>query len=67
MMDPRPTELERAFQLAKSGSCGSISDIRNRLRSEGYATAHITGKSLTRQLKALIAEARSAEKTVAGR
>jgi hypothetical protein len=67
MMDHRPTELERAFQLAKSGSCGSVGDIRNQLGSEGYSTARITGRSLARQLRALMAEARSAEKTVAGR
>jgi len=54
-----PTELERAFQLAKSGRCGSLDDIRNQLRSEGYSTAYITGKGLVTQLRALIETARA--------
>jgi hypothetical protein len=58
MMDHRLTELERAFQLAKSGSCSSMSDIRDRLRSEGYSTARVTGASLARQLRALMQTAR---------
>jgi len=67
MTDHRPTELERAFQLAKSGSCGSMRDIRNQLRSEDYSIAQITGRSLAKQLQALMAEVRPAEKTVTGR
>jgi hypothetical protein len=67
MTDHRPTELERAFQLTKSGSCGSMPDIWNQLGSEGYSTARITGGSLVRQLRALMLAARSAEKPVAGR
>jgi hypothetical protein len=56
-MDPNTTALERAFQLAKSGRCISIEDIRQQLKSEGYPTEHITGKGLTRQLKELIRSA----------
>jgi hypothetical protein len=56
-MDHNTTALERAFQLAKSGHCISIEDIRQQLKSEGYSTEHITGKSLTRQLKELIRSA----------
>ena len=58
IMDHHPTELERAFQLAKSGSCSSMSDIRDRLRSEGYSTARVTGDSLARQLRNLMQTAR---------
>jgi hypothetical protein len=58
-MDHRPTELERAFQLAKSGRCSSVADIRNLLRSEGFSNTKITGKTLASQLLALIRAARA--------
>ena len=48
------TALERAFQLAKSGSCVSVDDIKKRLIAEGYSTAQITGGALLKQLRALI-------------
>ncbi len=54
-MDPRTTELERAFQLAMSGDCRSVDEIRKKLSQEGYYATQITGKSLLRQLQALIA------------
>ena len=56
-MDHNVTALERAFQLAKSGICESVADLKNRLRSEGYATTKVVGGSLTKQLRALIAAA----------
>ncbi len=34
-MDQRPTTLERAFQLARSGECRSVTQIRARLMAEG--------------------------------
>jgi hypothetical protein len=58
-MDPNTTALERAFQLAKSGLCGSVNEIRNQLKLEGYSTAYITGKGLMTQLKALIHSAKT--------
>ena len=30
------TTIERAIQLAQSGDCRSVNDIRQRLRREGY-------------------------------
>ncbi len=54
-MDPRTTELERAFQLAMSGDCRSVDEIRKKLSQEGYYATQITGKSLLRQLQGLIA------------
>jgi hypothetical protein len=54
-MDSRTTELERAFQLAMSGDCRSVDEIRKKLSQEGYYATQITGKSLLRQLQALIA------------
>lgn len=46
--------VERAFQVARSGSCASLQDVRLALRAEGYGNVdqHITG-SLGKQLKAL--------------
>ena len=35
-MDYRKSALERAFELAKEGSCPSVTDIRRRMQLEGY-------------------------------
>ena len=53
-MQQKPHPLERAFQLAKNGSCRSMDELRFALKSEGYSTAHIVGRSITAQLKALM-------------
>ncbi len=53
-MDHTVTVLERAFQLAKSGSYTSVADIKKRLSVEGYGVAQLTGRVLTKQLNALI-------------
>jgi hypothetical protein len=53
-MDQNTTALERAFELAKSGSCASVDDIKRQLHAEGYSTAQIIGGALSRQLNALI-------------
>jgi hypothetical protein len=69
-MDPRTTELERAFQLAKSGECRSVDEIRKKLSSEGYYATQVTGKGLLRQLQGIIAaelEARNAALKRSGR
>jgi hypothetical protein len=47
------TALERAFDLAQSGTCAGIQHIRQQLRAEGYSDAQIWGPSLTRQLREL--------------
>jgi hypothetical protein len=49
------TELERAFQLAKSGEYRSVDEIRKKLSQEGYYATQVTGKGLMRQLQAIIA------------
>lgn len=56
------TTLERAFELARSGGCASVQDIRRRLKSEGYdqVEAHLAGPSLGKQLRRLCEEARKA-------
>jgi hypothetical protein len=58
-----PTTLERAFALARSGSCQSVADIRQALKRERFdnVEAHLSGSSITRQLRALCEEARARE------
>jgi hypothetical protein len=53
-MNDRPTDLERAFELARSGRCGRIEDVRTQMRKEGYSSHRITGRTLIRQLQALM-------------
>jgi hypothetical protein len=60
MMDSRPSALERAFQLAKSGECVSISDIKRQLSWEGYRASQINGPALYKQLRGLIRTAQAA-------
>jgi hypothetical protein len=58
-MNSRPTALERAFQLAKSGGPKSIDDIKRELAKEHYSSGQITGNTLRKQLMALIQEAQA--------
>ncbi len=55
-----PSIIERAFELARTGECGSIDDIRRRLKAEQYSQvdAHLAGTSVRRQLLDLCREAR---------
>lgn len=57
------TTLERAFELAKSGKCGSVDDIRRALISEGFRVSQLEGPLLRRQLRDLIAHALTTSKT----
>jgi hypothetical protein len=57
-MDPHKSELERAFELARSGTCGSVKDILRRLRSESYGGHQVVGRVLGTQLRAAIAQAK---------
>lgn len=59
MMTNGRTALERAFELAESGSCDSVDDIRKRLKSEGFSLTQVTGGSLMKQLRELIRAARA--------
>ena len=60
-MDSGTTALERAFQLARSGDYVSVSDIKKQLSFEGYSASQVAGRTLTKQLLALIREARAKE------
>ncbi len=55
-----PTTLERAFALARSGSCAGLIDIRRTLKREGYVQVegHLAGPSVGRQLRNLCLDAR---------
>lgn len=54
--------VERAFVLAREGTCTSIRELRDQLRRERYAgvDAHISGV-LSRQLKAEIVKRQAKE------
>jgi hypothetical protein len=60
-MDSKVSELERAFQLARSGQVANIEDIKEKLKREGYdvSAAAYVGLSIRSQLRALIKAARS--------
>ena len=53
-MDHDITAVERAFQLARSGACTCVKDIKERLMAEGYSADQISGRELSKQLEALI-------------
>ena len=59
-MDQRMTALERAFQLARSGSVAALTEIVSSLNREGYSASQIEGRLLKRQLADLIKAARKA-------
>lgn len=65
-MTHRPTTLERAFALARSGEYPTISDIRKQLKIEGFSDApsQISGPSMLKQLRKLCEEARPEGQTV---
>ncbi len=58
IMQVNTTALERAFELARSGACISIIEIKQRLKAEGYSDNVIMGRQLLAQLKAVIEETR---------
>jgi hypothetical protein len=57
------TTLERAFELARSGSVSGVTEIRMELKREGYEYGEIRGHSLQKQLRELIRIARAETKT----
>ena len=62
-MNAAPTTLERAFALARSGTCANVHEIRQQLRAERFdqVDAHLVGPTIARQLRELCLEARSPE------
>lgn len=53
-MDNRLSQLERAFELASSGRCTTVADIKRKLREEGYLDDQVEGRLLFNQLNALM-------------
>ena len=58
-MNGRPTTIERAYQLASSGACPTVADIKIQLRKEGYSDNHLIGPVLLASLRRLCAAARA--------
>ena len=54
--------LQRAYQLARSGACTNVSDVRRQLKQEGYEgqsiDGHTFGLGMRRELQRLIRQAR---------
>ena len=53
-MSPGMTTIERAFELAASGSIDSISALKKKLNAEGFTADQIMGRELSRQLTKII-------------
>ena len=55
-MTNQQSTVERAFDLARNGGCRNILELRAALRSEKCdgIEAHLAGKSMVRQLQALM-------------
>lgn len=52
------TTIERAYELARSGACRTVGDIKARLQAEGYEGVkdRLYGASMTGALRKLCAE-----------
>ena len=52
----RVNTVERAYQLAASGECASLEDIRRRLSQEGCesVTGHLSGRAIQQSLRRLL-------------
>jgi hypothetical protein len=48
--------IERAYQLARSGECATLADLRRRLSAEGclQVTQHLCGRSIQQSLRRLL-------------
>jgi hypothetical protein len=54
---PCPSPLERAFELACTGSFGSVDHISQHLKNEGYDLNQFMGPVLRRQLRQTLDDA----------
>lgn len=57
-MDSSKTTIERAFALARSGLCASLTDVMKTLRREGYRLDQLGSPSLKKQLRGIIEKAK---------
>ena len=53
------TTLERAFELAKSGKCATVDEIRQKLKAENFDRHAIEGPSLLAHLRAIMSAHRT--------
>jgi hypothetical protein len=60
-MEFRPTALERAFALARSGEYAGVAEVRKQLKAEGYSDQQVNGPALMRQLRDLCAASRRSQ------
>jgi hypothetical protein len=58
-MRQNTTALERAFELASTGKCKNVEEVKAQLNGEGYLNDAVAGRQLLKQLRALIAKARA--------
>jgi hypothetical protein len=65
----RPTTIERAFELARSGPCESLEEVRTQLKRERHEAvdSHLSGPSIGRQLRAIFLEKQTAKAVGAAR
>lgn len=56
----RQTTVERAFDLAETGTCITVNDIRTQLKREQHESvdAHLAGQSIQKQLRARLEKKR---------
>jgi hypothetical protein len=56
VMEFRPNTIERAYQLAQSGECSTIEEIKAVLRKEGYSASQLaSAPTLRRTLRQICA------------
>lgn len=61
-MNTSKTPLERAFELARTGRYMTVAEVKAAMSAEGYGTEQVTGPTLMKQLRGIIAE--SKEETI---
>jgi hypothetical protein len=61
MINSRSSTVERAYELARSGQFRTVSEIKIRVRAEGYydAVAQLEGRTIGADLRRLLAAARA--------
>lgn len=59
-MDREPTILERAYELARSGSYFDVDSIERKLNAEGFDAVHqhLSGVTIRKALRQISAEAK---------
>ncbi len=62
-MDTRLSQLERAFELARSGHFATVAEIKRKLREEGYMDDQVEGPQLFGQLNSLMKKSARASGT----